>query len=107
MSRHIIRKEGNYVILTLLLRLTLLCPIDYVWCDWKYGLIRPKWETFAQNDYWSVVLAVLEGAPMKKRGETTPLSFHFWIEIDFMQSAPLDKEFENKSKKRKGDKEEQ
>jgi hypothetical protein len=75
MSRHLMRKEGNYVIiLTLRHRLTLLHPTDYVWCDWKYGLIRPKWETFAHND-WSVVLVVCEGAPIKKRGETTPLSF--------------------------------
>ena len=51
------RKAGNYVILTLRLRLTLLHPIDYVWCDWKYGLIRSKWETFAHN-VWSIVLVI-------------------------------------------------
>jgi len=73
------RKAGNYVILTLRLRLTLLHPIDYVWCDWKYGLIRSKWETFAHN-VWSIVLVVCEGAPIKKRGEASPFSFHFWHE---------------------------
>jgi hypothetical protein len=73
MSRHIIRKAGNYVILTLLhLRLTLLHPTDYVWCGGKYGLIRPKWETFAHND-WSVVLVVREGAPkMEREGKRLP-----------------------------------
>lgn len=66
------KERRHHVLLILLhLHLTLFNPTDYLWCYWKYCLIRPEWQTSIHYD-WPLVLVVLNGAATNKRRELLP-----------------------------------